>query len=239
MISSSERQKLHEKSLHQRGIALNFTKFSALPQVRGHSSDNRSRRFDRPAHYQLMTTTRNATDLLINTDSTDQPRAESGPPPQGSHTGDLPRGEIDAILDRNHIGRIAYISDDRVDIEPIHYVYRYGWIYGRTSKGAKFEALKHQPRVAFEVSEVRGGFDWQSVVVKSEVEFLNPVSMPEMSPDDMAVQEDQSFSQAVALLRAFVPGSLTADDPAPDRYLTFRIHVDEVSGYSSHSASVA
>ena len=160
------------------------------------------------------------------------------PPAGGSRTPEIPRSEIDAILERNHVGRIAYISGDRVDIEPIHYVYRFGWIYGRTSKGSKLEALSRQPKIAFEVSEVRGVSSWKSFVVKSKVEFLNPVSMPEMSPDDMAAHEDPAFAQATALLRALVPQSLMAGDPAPDRYVTFRIHVDDVSGYSSLSAPV-
>ncbi len=158
---------------------------------------------------------------------------------QGFGNGDLRRGEIDAILERNHVGRLAYLSHDEVDIEPIHYVYQLGWIYGRTSKGAKLDALMHRPRVAFEVGEVRGIIDWRSVVIVGNVEFLNPVPMPLMAPDDMAAHEDPAFLQGVSLLRTLVPESLMAGDPAPYRYNAFRIHVDEVSGYSSQASSVA
>ena len=37
-----------------------------------------------------------------------------------------------ALLARNRIGRIAFAISGRVDIEPIHYVYQDGWIFGRT-----------------------------------------------------------------------------------------------------------
>lgn len=171
----------------------------------------------------------------MNTDSTEQ----NQPPPEAHGIRELPRHEIDAILERNHVGRIAFTSNDRVDIEPIHYVYSFGWLYGRTSRGEKLEAITHQPRVAFEVDEVEGVFDWRSVVVRGSVELLNPVAMPWMGPDDTSAHEDPAFAQGIALLRALVPESLMAGDPAPQRYMMFRIHVDEVSGYSAQPAPAA
>src|ERR1700680_2898471 len=93
---------------------------------------------------------------------------------------ELRRDEMEALLARNNIGRLAYAFADRVDIEPIHYVYADGWIYGRTSRGAKLETIQHNRWVAFEVDEVRGLFDWRSVVVRGCVYFLSADSpLPE------------------------------------------------------------
>ena len=50
---------------------------------------------------------------------------------------EMTRPEIDALLARNHVGRMAFASGNRIDIEPIHYVYANGWLYGRTSPGRK------------------------------------------------------------------------------------------------------
>lgn len=174
--------------------------------------------------------------MTANADFRTETPAQPGQPARLS---ELRRDEIDANLERNHVGRIAFTSNDRVDIEPIHYVHRYGWLYGRTSPGAKFEAITNHPKVAFEVDEVEGVFDWRSVVVRGTVEFLNPVPMLGMGPDDMARHENPAFAQGVALLRALIPESLQAGDPAPHRYIAFRIHVDDVSGYSARSAPVA
>ena len=41
----------------------------------------------------------------------------------GPRIRELTRAEIEALLTRNNVGRIAYAFKDRVDIEPINYVY--------------------------------------------------------------------------------------------------------------------
>ena len=64
-----------------------------------------------------------------------------------------------ALLARNQVGRLAFTFHDRVDIQPLHYVYEAGWIYGRTSQGTKLATLAHHQWVAFEVDEVEGLFE--------------------------------------------------------------------------------
>src|SRR5688572_26845124 len=68
---------------------------------------------------------------------------------------DLDDAETEAILARNHVGRLAFTFKDKVDIEPLSYVYAGGVINFRTAPGTKLEVLLHQPSVAFEVDEVR------------------------------------------------------------------------------------
>lgn len=134
----------------------------------------------------------------------------------------LARPEIDQILERNHIGRVAYARQNRVDIEPIHYVYADGWINARTSEGAKLQATGHQwwP-VAFEVDEVEGLFCWRSVVVHGGFHVLHPERTP---------WEHDAWQQAVALLRGLIPEMLSPGDPAPLRTAVIRISVQEVAG---------
>lgn len=134
---------------------------------------------------------------------------------------ELTRDEIDALLARNNVGRIAYAFHDRVDIEPINYVYADGWIYGRTSEGSKLATIAHHRWVAFEVDESRGVFDWESVVVRGAVYFLTSDSPP---------ADRHSFARGLSLLRELIPETLTGNDPVPFRRAVFRIHLDEVSG---------
>ena len=54
---------------------------------------------------------------------------------------DLDFSEIEAMLKSHRYGRLAFSFRDRVDIEPIHYVYEAGWLYGRTSPGTKLTVL--------------------------------------------------------------------------------------------------
>jgi Predicted flavin-nucleotide-binding protein len=125
------------------------------------------------------------------------------------------------MLARHHVGRIAYAFRNRVDIEPIHYVYHDGWIYARTAPGSKITVLAHSPWVAFEVDEVEGVFNWRSVVLHTTVY--------EMSPGGTPAQE-QVYSQAVELLRGIVPETFTSDDPTPERSVVIRMYVDEATG---------
>jgi nitroimidazol reductase NimA-like FMN-containing flavoprotein (pyridoxamine 5'-phosphate oxidase superfamily) len=133
------------------------------------------------------------------------------------------------ILERNHVGRVAFSFRDRVDIDPIHYVFAEGWIYGRSAPGAKLTTLQHNRWVAFEVDEVEGLFEWRSVVVHGAVYFLEPPTRParERKPDDDA---GAVYDTAVALLRELIPAALRHDDPTPARSVIFRIHADAMNG---------
>lgn len=139
---------------------------------------------------------------------------------------ELERAEAEAILARNHVGRLAYAFHDRVDIEPIHYVFADGVITCRTTSGAKLEALRHQHGVAFEVDEIEGLFDWRSVVVQGLAYIAEPTG---------SEHEERSYRDAVAALRAFLPGTFEHDDPTPFRTVILRIHVDAVTGRAASS----
>ena len=139
----------------------------------------------------------------------------------------LKGNEAEALLLRNHVGRIAYSQKDRIDIEPIHYVYDAPWIFGRTRIGAKLLAQSFNFWCAFETDEVRGLFDWESVVVKGQ---FSASSSPLVTWD---------YRRALAALRRLLPTALTSEDPAPDRDIVFAVHASEISGRSSVSSSVA
>ena len=131
-----------------------------------------------------------------------------------------------ALLKRHGAGRLAYTFKDRVDIEPIGYVLDGPWLYGRTSRGSKLIQMKHNPWVAFEVDEIDGPFDWQSVVAHGTVYFLNPGG-----------QEHPDFERALELFRQRDPRVLRPNDPAPQRTILFRIHLNEVTGRRASTKS--
>ena len=134
---------------------------------------------------------------------------------------DLDAAEMDALLARNHVGRIAYSFHDRVDIEPIHYVYADGAFYLRTEHGSKLTALAHAPWVAFEVDEIDGLFDWRSVVAHGTVYMLEDAGSPEMRAN---------YRVAVRRLRELVPDALNPDDPVTARSVVLKLHPAEMTG---------
>lgn len=146
---------------------------------------------------------------------------------------ELTRGEIETILSRNHVGRLAFSLQDRVDIRPIHYVYRNSSIYGCTSKGSKIEAIAHNRWVAFEVDEVQATFDWRSVVVRGGFHVMSATGSSVPDPSDRGVREDFEYVQAVTALRTFLPEAMSGSDPTPFRHIVFRISLDEATGRES------
>ncbi len=139
---------------------------------------------------------------------------------------EMTRDECEALLRAQRVGRIAYSHQNRVDIAPIHFVYRDGWIYGRSAFGKKLAILRHAPWVAFEIDQVADMFDWQSVVVHGSFQVLDP---------ERSARERGATVDAVEFLRELLPDALTPDDPTPERNLVFRIHADEITGRAASS----
>jgi nitroimidazol reductase NimA-like FMN-containing flavoprotein (pyridoxamine 5'-phosphate oxidase superfamily) len=137
------------------------------------------------------------------------------------HFRELTREESLALLARNQVGRLAFAHRDRIDIEPLHYTYSDGWLYGRTTPGAKLEAIAHHRWVAFEVDEIEARFDWRSVVVKGAIYLLRA---------DGSDAERAQYAEGVTRVRAVVPEAFTPDDPLPERAILFRIHIDDLTG---------
>jgi nitroimidazol reductase NimA-like FMN-containing flavoprotein (pyridoxamine 5'-phosphate oxidase superfamily) len=137
------------------------------------------------------------------------------------HFRELTHEESLALVARNQVGRLAFTYRDRIDIEPIHYTYAEGWLYGRTTPGAKLEVVSRNRWVAFEVDEITALFDWQSVVVKGAIYLLRA---------DGSEVERAQYATGVAMVRQVVPEAFTAEDPLPERAILFRIHIDELTG---------
>ena len=137
------------------------------------------------------------------------------------HFRDMERDESEAMIGRNNVGRIAFAFHDRVDIEPIHYIYERGWLYGRTSEGHKLSTLRHNQWVAFEIDEIKDTFDWRSVVIHGSFWIIHPRGSP---------RAEELWAKAANLVGQIVPGALTESDPVAFRHILFRIAISEVRG---------
>jgi hypothetical protein len=138
--------------------------------------------------------------------------------------GELSKKETEEMLRRNRIGRIAFSFRDSVDIRPIHYVWRKGWLFGRTSPGDKLETLGHNRWVAFEIDEVSGPLDWKSVIVRGTFYRLAP---------EGSVHDRRVYNRAMRAIREQAPDTLTANDPLAFRSEIFGITIDSSTGRSS------
>jgi len=141
----------------------------------------------------------------------------------------MERAEIEEMLSRNKVGRLAFSFHDRVDVQPIHYVYERGWLYGRTSEGEKIASLAHNQWVAFEIDEIDDTFDWKSVVIHGSLWILHPRGSP---------RAEEVWAKAAELVSKIVPGALTEDDPVGFRQILFRIAVSDVRGREAKTRTV-
>lgn len=140
---------------------------------------------------------------------------------------ELDQAAIEALLGRHNVGRIAYSLHDRVDIEPISYIYEDGWIFGRTSPGSKLNVLARRPWVAFEVDDVHGPTSWESAVVHGTFYHLEPEGNE---------SDKMRFKKALEAVRKVIPETFREGDPVSFRDVLFGIHVDRMSGRACEPA---
>lgn len=143
---------------------------------------------------------------------------------------ELERSDIERVLRRNGVGRIAFVLEHRVDVEPIHFAFAGGWIFGRTAQGAKLRTVQHDRPVAFHVDEIDGVFAWRSVVVHGPISML---------PLDPTVQEREQWEEGLEALERLDPFAGRADDRAHHPGTAFRIRLDEIRGRCCGDVSAA
>lgn len=149
----------------------------------------------------------------------------NGPEPEFR---ELSRKEVEAMLRRNHVGRIAFSFHDSVDIRPIHYAWRNGWLFGRTSPGDKLVTLRHNQWVGLEVDEISGPLDWASVVVRGTFYRLSP---------EGSVHDVRLYKRALRAIRELAPHTLRENDPLAFRSEFFGISIDSATGRSCSTGS--
>ncbi len=87
--------------------------------------------------------------------------------------GELTCAQIDEVLHAGTIGRIGCISEGRVYVVPIAYVYENGCVYGHSVAGKKLHAMRAEPTVCFEVEQVDSLDTWRSVIAWGTFEALS------------------------------------------------------------------
>jgi uncharacterized protein len=133
--------------------------------------------------------------------------------------------QCEAVLARNMVGRVAFAQHGHVSIAPMLYLFVDGWLYARADAAMR-AAIRHNRWVAVEVAEVKGVSDWQSVVARGACHAT--------TEGGSAV--DDAVAQAIARLRRKVPEMSLAGSAAQFRTAIYRVHVDELTGYSARSS---
>ena len=87
--------------------------------------------------------------------------------------GPLSIREIENLLHTQVVGRIGCQDEGEVYIVPIGYAYDGEYIYCHTTEGKKIDIMRRNPRVCFQVEEVKDITNWKSVIAWGEFKELN------------------------------------------------------------------
>jgi nitroimidazol reductase NimA-like FMN-containing flavoprotein (pyridoxamine 5'-phosphate oxidase superfamily) len=141
--------------------------------------------------------------------------------PRGPRICELAQRQMESVLSRNHVARLAFLNAGRLELLPIHYVFADGCLFGRTAFGTKYVAWLEGPEVLLEVDEAESPHDWRSVVARGTMTLLRA-----RGPDSQPAE----YWFAVTALRTYLPSAFTDDDPTPQRTAVFRIQPRELTG---------
>lgn len=129
----------------------------------------------------------------------------------------LSNEEVESMLQRHRVGRLACSANDRPYIVPIDYVYDGSAIYAYTSIGRKLSVMQEQPLVCFEIDEIEGPSSWRSVVIEGEFE-------------ELADEKSRSYARKLLTKNGDVPVLRAIVDGFGDHVILYRINISERSG---------
>ena len=79
--------------------------------------------------------------------------------------GDLNKKELLDLLERQVIGRLGCHSAGETYIVPVNYVYKNNAIYAHSGNGKKIDMMRANPKVCFQIDEIRDTFQWKSAIL--------------------------------------------------------------------------
>ena len=87
--------------------------------------------------------------------------------------GKLPPEEIENLLHQQFIGHLGCQDKDTVYVVPISYAYDEGNIYCHSFEGQKVAMMRNNPKVCFQVDEMKDMGNWKSVITWGNFEEID------------------------------------------------------------------
>ncbi len=87
--------------------------------------------------------------------------------------GKLTSGEIENLLHQQFIGHLGCQDKDTVYVVPVSYAYDEGNIYCHSLEGQKVAMMRNNPKVCFQVDEMKDMANWKSVITWGNFEEID------------------------------------------------------------------
>jgi uncharacterized protein len=135
--------------------------------------------------------------------------------------GELDAAQCEDVLRTEVIARIGCMSDGRVYVVPVTYVYDGTYVYGHAMDGAKLRAMRANPQVCVEVEQVDNLSNWRSVIAWGTFEECDGADW------------DAGFAMLAKRIMPLL--TLPKDQPPPDLSVlrsgsVYRIRVERMTG---------
>jgi uncharacterized protein len=137
--------------------------------------------------------------------------------------------EMEELLHSEIIGHLGCHADNLTYVVPISYAYDGQYIYCHCYEGKKMEMLRKNPKVCFQVDEMRKDMaNWKSVIAWGDFEELKDIKEKDKAFQVLLERSLPVNSSATTHLGSQWPFS--ADDIKNVKGIFFRIHVQEKTG---------
>ena len=87
--------------------------------------------------------------------------------------GSLKNEEIEKVLKENVVGRLGCYDGEKTYVVPVNYVYDDKYIIAHSVLGMKIKMMRKNPKICFEVDEMKSFTNWRSVIVWGEYQELS------------------------------------------------------------------
>ena len=85
----------------------------------------------------------------------------------------LSSAEIDEFLSKQFVGRIGCYDENEIYVVPISYAFENNAIYCHSLEGKKMQMMRKNPKVCFQVDELKDMGDWKSVIAWGDFKELS------------------------------------------------------------------
>lgn len=146
---------------------------------------------------------------------------------------EMTKQEINSLLGRASVGRLACTKDNRPYIVPLSFAYHSVFLYSFTTVGRKIEWMRENPHVCVEFDEIDATNRWQSVIVTGLYE--------ELSGDPAHVDARNTAHNLLSTSAEWwEPGyakTIIRDAERPLEPVFFRISILETTGHKAMKAA--
>lgn len=150
--------------------------------------------------------------------------------------GKLNPAEIEELLNHQTVGRIGCHAEDTTFIVPVSYAYDGEYIYVHTREGLKINLMRKNPKVCFEVDDMKDMANWKTVIAWGHFEELKETHARNQGLIHLVNRLLPLVSSETTHL--FPDWPFTSDDISVIKGIVFRIRLTEKSGrYETNYAS--